>query len=163
MKLKQWVINAIIAALYVALTAIGAPLAFGGVQFRIAEILNHTAVFHKKYIVGIVAGVFLSNLFFSPMVVYDIVFGVAHSLIALLVMRALTRPSQSQWIRLGVNTLSFGFFSFIIAWELYLAFQAPFWFSYLTVALGELVVMGIGMPLMKYVNDKLNFNKLMEA
>lgn len=163
MKLKQWVNNAIIAALYVAVTAATATFAFGGVQFRIAEMLNHTAVFNRKYIIGIIGGVFLSNLFFSPMVVYDVVFGVAHSLIALLVMRAVTAKTNNHWIRMGVNTLAFGFFSFIIALELYLAGGAPFWFNFFTVALGELVVMGIGMPIMNYLNEKLNFNKLMEA
>ncbi|WP_028274889.1 QueT transporter family protein [Atopococcus tabaci] len=163
MKLRQWVFNAIIAALYVALTAVSAPLSFGGVQFRIAEILNHTVVFNRKYIVGILAGVFLSNLFFSPIVLYDIVFGVAHSLIALVAMRVVTRKTDNQWIRMGVNTLSFAFFSFIIAWELYLAFEFPFWFTYFTVALGEVVVMSIGMPIMKYLNEKMGFNRLMNA
>lgn len=156
MKTRTLVINAIIAALYVAVTMVVAPIAYGAVQFRISEVFNHLAVFNKKYIVGIVVGVFIVNLF-SPFGWYDLVFGTAHSLISLLAMLFLTRYAANVWVKMGINTLMFAFFSFIVAWELYLL-GLPFWFSYLTVAFGELVVMAIGAPVMKYLGDKLQLS-----
>lgn len=159
MKTKDWVVNALVAALYLVLTAVLSGLAFGAVQFRISEILNHLAVYNKKYIVGIVAGVVVSNLFLSPMLIYDLFFGVAHSLMALVFMRLVTRPSQSEMLRMMVNTASFALFSFMIAIELKLAFEAPFFYSWFTVALGEIVVMFIGAPIMKAINKQINFSK----
>lgn len=162
MKLKTMVTNAIVAALYVAVTTVIAPLSYGAIQFRVSEIFNHLAVFNRKYIIGIIAGVFIANLF-SPLGWYDIVFGTAHSLISLLAMTVLTRKTGNTWINMGINILMFMFFSFIIAWELKLAFDAPFWLNYVTVAFGELVVMGIGAPIMKVLNDKVHFAKRLEA
>lgn len=157
MKTKTLVINAIVAALYVAVTTIVAPIAYGAVQFRISEVFNHLAVFNKKYVVGIVAGVLIVNLF-SPLGWYDLVFGTAHSLISLLAMLLLTRKATNVWVKMAINTLMFVFFSFIVAWELHLL-GSPFWFSYLTVAFGELVVMAIGAPVMKYLEDKIQLSK----
>ncbi len=162
MKTKQWIINALVAGIYVVLTATFSFLSFGAVQFRISEILNHLAVFNKKYIIGIVAGVVLSNLFFSPSAALDVFFGTAHSLIALLAMRYLSRKMTTLFPKMLVNTAMFAFFSFIIALELYFAFQAPFWFSFLTVALGEVVVMLVGAPIMAWLDRQVHFDQQME-
>lgn len=163
MKIRTLVINAVIASLYVVVTSLLAFMSFGAIQFRVAEMLNHLAVFNKKYIIGIVGGVLISNLFFSTMVVYDLVFGVAHSLLSLLIMSGITRKITNVWIKMSINTLCFTLGSVLIAWELYLALQLPFWFSYFTVAIGELVVMGIGMPIMIYIDKKVHFNKQIEG
>ena len=77
-KSKLIVINAIIAALYVVVTSLTAFMAFGDVQFRIAEMLNHLFAFDKKYGIGVVAGVLLVNSVFmsaSGLGLYDLVFG----------------------------------------------------------------------------------------
>ncbi|MDN6627134.1 MAG: QueT transporter family protein [Pisciglobus halotolerans] len=160
MKTKKMVINAIVAALYIAVTLVVAPLSYGAIQFRLSEIFNHLAVFNKNYIIGIGAGVFIANLF-SPLGWYDIVFGLAHTLISLIVLTFLTKHVSNKWLKMSANILLFAFFSFIIAWELKLAFNAPFWLNYGFVAIGEIVVMGIGMPLMKYIDGKVQFNQHM--
>ena len=49
MKTKTLAISGIIAALYVAVSLLIAPFAFGAVQFRIAEMFNHLIVFNKNY------------------------------------------------------------------------------------------------------------------
>lgn len=46
-KTKLIVINAIVAALYVVVTSLTAFMAFGNIQFRIAEMLNHLFAFDK--------------------------------------------------------------------------------------------------------------------
>ena len=82
MKIKTLVVNAILAALYIAVSGLQpAPFGFTNIQFRVSEMFNHLIVFKKKYIFGIIFGVFLSNLFFSPMVAYDLIFGVGQSLL----------------------------------------------------------------------------------
>ena len=58
------------------------------------------------------------------------------------------------------NTLVFTFTMFIIAFELNLALELPFLFTWLTVAIGEFVVMAIGIPIMVALNKRLNFEKL---
>lgn len=161
-KTKQWVVNAIVATMYVVLTGAFSWMSFGAVQFRLSEILNHLAVFNKKYILGIAAGVFLSNLIFSPSALLDILFGTTHTLLALLAMRLLTRKMSNVMPKMLVNTLMFAVFSFIIAAELYLAFDLPFWFSYFTVALGEVVVMLAGASIMKLLDRNIGFSRQME-
>ncbi|MDN6194745.1 MAG: QueT transporter family protein, partial [Alkalibacterium sp.] len=71
MKTKQWVINAIIAAMYTGITILIVPFSFGAIQFRLAEMLNHLVVFNKRYAYGVTAGVVLTNLILSPFGIYD--------------------------------------------------------------------------------------------
>lgn len=64
MNVRTLVINGLLAALYVAVSLVFKPIAFEMFQFRVPEMLNHLIVFNKKYIYGIVGGVFISNLLF---------------------------------------------------------------------------------------------------
>lgn len=162
MKTKEWVINAFVAALYTVLVGAFAFLSFNAVQFRLAEMLNHLAVYNRKYIIGIIGGVFLSNLLFSPMVLMDIIFGTGQSLLALLLMRYLSRYAKTDTTKMIINTILFGLTSFMVAIELVIAFQVPFWYSYFTVALGEVVVMFVGIPVMEYLNKRIRFDDRME-
>lgn len=162
MKVKTLAVNGIVAALYIAVSAIIQPFGFTNVQFRVSEIFNHLIVFNKKYFFGIILGVFLTNLFFSPMVAYDLVFGVGQSVIALLITMTSARFIKSIWVRMAVNTSVFTVTMFLIAWELNLAFKLPFLFTWLTVALGEFVVLAVGAPLMYAINKRVNFEKVVE-
>lgn len=163
LKTKSLVTNAVVAALYVAVTAILAPISFGALQFRVAEIFNHLIIFNRKYIFGIVSGVFISNLFFSTIVGYDLIFGVGHSLLSLLITSKLIENIPNIWLKFFINTLVFTVLSSLIALELNLAFSVPFWFGYLTVGTGELIIMAIGAPVMLYLDKKVHFNERMEA
>jgi uncharacterized membrane protein len=49
---------------------------------------------------------------------------------------------------------------FLIAIELNLAFQLPFWFTWLTTAAGELIVMAVGIPVMLAIHKRVNLEKL---
>ncbi|EKN69759.1 hypothetical protein BABA_08206 [Neobacillus bataviensis LMG 21833] len=159
-KVKGIVVNGIIAALYIAVSALIQPFGFTQVQFRVSEMFNHLIVFNKKYIYGIVLGVFLTNLFFSPMKAYDLIFGVGQSVIALLITIACARFIKGIWARMIVNTLVFTFTMFLIALELHLAFDLPFMFTWLTTAIGEFVVMAVGMPVMYVINKRVRFDKM---
>ncbi|EZP76729.1 hypothetical protein H839_09043 [Parageobacillus genomosp. 1] len=160
MNIRTIVVNGILAAVYIAVTMLIQPFGFTNVQFRVSEMLNHLVVFNKKYFFGIVLGVFFANLFFSPMVAYDLVFGVGQSVIALLITIFSMRYVKNIWARMAVNTVVFTFTMFLIAWELKLAFDLPFLFTWLTTAAGEFVVMAVGAPIMYAVNQRAHLDKL---
>ncbi|MHC0035426.1 QueT transporter family protein [Pseudoneobacillus sp. C159] len=160
MNIKTLVGNGIVAALYIAVSFLIQPLAFSQVQFRISEMFNHLVVFNKKYIYGIVLGVFLTNLFFSPMKAYDLIFGVGQSIIALLITIVCCKYIANIWWRMIVNTLVFTFTMFLIAIELHLAFGVPFYMGWLTTAIGEFVVMIIGAPIIYALNKRIQLEKM---
>lgn len=161
MKVRTLVINGLLAALYIAVSALIIPFGFTNIQFRISELFNHLIVFDRKYFFGIVLGVFLYNLLFSPLGWYDLVFGVAHSAISLAIIIMLSKYIKNIWILLTANTLVFTFNMFIIALELNLALELPFLFTWLTTAIGEFVVLVIGIPVIYALNKRLQFDKLM--
>lgn len=160
MKVRTVVGNGILAALYIAVSMLIQPIAFYQIQFRISEMMNHLIVFNKKYVFGIILGVFLTNLFFSPIKAYDLIFGVGHSVFSLLIVLGLSRYIKHVRTRMIMNTVVFTFNMFIIAFELKLAYGLPFWFSWLTTAIGEFVVMAVGIPIMEYLNKRIQFSKL---
>ncbi|RHW41460.1 QueT transporter family protein [Neobacillus notoginsengisoli] len=162
MKNRTLAVNALIAALYIVVTMLVAPLSFSNIQFRLSEMFNHLVVFNKKYFFGIIVGVFLANLFFSPNPALDLVFGFGQSVIALLITIFSCRFIKGIWARMAVNTVVFTFTMFLIAWELNIAMKWPFFATWLTVAIGEFVVMAVGAPLMVAINKRLNFEKLVD-
>lgn len=162
MKIKTLAVNGVLAALYIAVTMLIQPFGFTNVQFRVSEMFNHLVVFNKKFMYGIVLGVFLSNLFFSPIKAYDLIFGVGQSVIALLLTIISAKFIANVWTRMAVNTIVFTFTMFIIAIELNLALSFPFWITWFTVAIGEFVVMAVGAPLMMALDKRVHFSKLIE-
>lgn len=73
--------SGVIAALYVALTYIFAPLAYGPLQIRPAEALCILPIFFIEAIPGLFVGCAIANII-SNYGVYDIVFGSTITLIA---------------------------------------------------------------------------------
>ena len=72
MNIRTLAVNGVLAALYIAVTMIIQPFASRISNFDVPEMFNHLIVFNKKYFIGIVIGVFFSNLFFSSLGVYDL-------------------------------------------------------------------------------------------
>lgn len=164
MKTKQWMINAIIAALYTGITILIAPFAFGAIQLRLSEMLNHLVVFDKRYVYGVTAGVFLTNLILSPFGIYDWTLGVGHTVVSFAVYFLLSKKVQSPVKKMILNSVIFSVFSFMIALLLLLiGAEEVFWVTYLTVFIGQLVTMGIGIPVMLTLDKKIDFKKRMQA
>ncbi|MFF2458259.1 QueT transporter family protein [Peribacillus simplex] len=159
MNVRTLVISGLLAALYVAVSLVFQPISFQMFQFRVPEILNHLIVFNKKYIYGIVGGVFISNLLFSPMVPYDLIFGVGQSLLALLLVILVSRFIKGIKGRMIATIIFFTFTMFLIAIELNLALGFPFWLSWMTTAVGEFVVLLIGAPIIYGMNKRIQFEK----
>ena len=77
---KGLVLTGLIAALYVVLTLPFGQVAFGPIQFRVAEVLTLLPFFTPWAIPGVTIGCLLSNLLFST--VWDALFGTLATLIA---------------------------------------------------------------------------------
>ena len=160
MKVRFLAITAIIAAVYVAVSMLIAPFGFTQVQFRVSEMFNHLVAFNPRFGFGIVFGVFITNMF-SPLGPIDLVFGVTHSIITLGIFIFICKFVKNILVRLIINTFLFTFTMFIIAFELNIALELPFLWTWLTVAAGEFVVLAVGIPIMYQLNKRLNFKKLL--
>ncbi|MED3661308.1 QueT transporter family protein [Ureibacillus sp. FSL K6-8385] len=159
MKPKFLAVTAIIAALYIAVTYTLSFLSYGEIQFRIAEIFNHLVAFNPRYMLAVVSGVFIANLF-SPLGWFDLVFGVSHSVICLTILIIVGKYVKNVIYRMLINSFVFTFMMWIIALELKLALELPFWLSWLTTAIGETVVLFVGIPIMKLLDKRLDFKNL---
>ena len=160
MKVKFMATSAIIAALYIVVTLIFSAVSFGQVQFRIAEIFNHLVAFNPRYFIGVVLGVLISNALFSTIGVMDIIFGVGHSMITLGLLILICKFVKNIWARLIINSFLFTATMFIIAIELNIVLDFPFWITWLYCAVGEFIVLAVGAPIMYLLNSRLNFKNL---
>lgn len=158
-NIRTLAINGVLAALYIAVTALIIPFGFTNIQFRVSEIFNHLIVFNRKYFWGIIIGVFLSNLFMSTLGAYEVL-GLSQSIISLAITMFIGRYVKNKLLLMGINTLVFTFNMFIVAFMLKLALGLPFLFTWLTTAIGEFVVMAIGIPIIYFIHKRINFSKL---
>lgn len=145
--------QAVIAATYVVLVLLFHWVSFDAIQFRVAELLLVLIFFDKKSIIGITVGTIIANLF-SPMLLYDLIFGVSATIITLTLMLLLKKiPYISLLIPSLINGL-------IIGLMINIALGLPFWLSALQVFIGEFVITYvIGLPLY-YLLKKLNFQEI---
>ena len=130
--------GAAIAAIYVALTMIFAPISFGPVQFRISEALCILPFFTPAAVPGLFIGCLLSNLFCGSAML-DVVFGSLATLIGAVGSWHLRRH---KWLvclpPIIANTL-------IVPWVLRYAYGAPDLIIYMigTLGIGEILAVGV--------------------
>jgi len=161
MKVKTLVVNALIAALYFIVTWLIAPFGFTHIQLRISEFFNHLIVYNKKYFFGIVIGVFMANLILSPVKI-DIVFGLSHTIVSLLITMLLARVITSKLMLMFINSIVFSFNMFIISYMLkvFAELDLSFLFIWFTTGVSEFITMVIAIPIIYYLNKRLQFSKL---
>lgn len=146
---KTIAMNAMIACVYVVLTIAIAPIAYGGIQMRISEIMIFLAFYNKKYIPGLVIGCFIANMA-SPMGIWDMCFGTIATVLACIAMY------QTKYLLIGA--LSGGMINgLIVGAELYFAMELPFIINAFYVFIGEFAVLIVGAVLFKLLekNDSL--------
>lgn len=158
------VVTAIIAALYVVLTAISGAfgLSYSGVQFRLSEALTILPVFSPHAITGLTLGCFLSNLA-SPLGVIDIIFGTLSTLLAAYLTRFLSNIKTKDFpilAPLPPVLLGAVFIGAMLSFLLPQGFNFyAFLLSALSVGVGQfLVCYGLGVPLF-FLVKKLNIFK----
>lgn len=159
MNIRPLVTNGVLAALYIAVTALIAPFGFTNIQFRVSEMFNHLIVFNRKYFWGIIIGVFIANLLLSTLGAFEIL-GLLQSLVSLAMIMGVSYFIKNKLVLMGINTIIFSFNMYIVAFMLKLALGLPFLFTWLTTAIGEFIVMAIGIPVIFYLNKRLQFSKL---
>ena len=129
--------GAMIAAIYVALTMLFAPISFGPVQFRISEALCILPFFTPAAVPGLAIGCLLSNIFCGAMMP-DVIFGTLATLIGAVGSYALRK---NKWLvcipPIAANAL-------IIPFVLRFAYGAEDLIPYmmLTVGIGEVLAVG---------------------
>ncbi|HHU19720.1 MAG TPA: QueT transporter family protein [Bacilli bacterium] len=150
----------LIAALYIVITLVVAPVGFGPIQFRLSEMFNYLALFHKRYVIAVTLGVVIVN-FFSPFGLIDVVVGGLSTFLVLVISRAATKRMKNLKAKMVVMAAIVVVSMFTIAGEIYFISEEPvsFWFMYLTIAGGQVVSMTIGGFIMYFVNKKIDLRK----
>ena len=149
---------AVVAGLYVAVTITLAVISFGAIQLRLSEMFNYLALYHKRYIIAVTGGVVLAN-FLSPTWFLDVPVGGIATLLVLLISRAATKKIKSDKIKFVWTALIFAFSMFTVAWQLNMLYGMPFWITWLTVGIGELLSMTVGGTIMLTLSKKIDFTK----
>jgi len=148
LSVRGLVTTGLIAALYVVLTLPFGQIAFGPIQFRIAEILTLLPFFTPWAIPGVTIGCLLSNLLFST--VYDAVFGTLATLIAAWCTYKCKRLLLAPVPPILFNGLIIGaMLTFMTVGR----FEwAPFWTIAAQVTASEFVIcFAIGLPFMRSI------------
>lgn len=162
---RDFVQVALIAALYIVLT-ITPPLnaiSYGAYQFRISEMLNFTAFYNRKYIVGLTLGCMISNFYSFGLV--DVLVGGGSTLVFVTLGVILFDRYKKEYLFNGLFNKAFFYFSFFfaasmvtVAIELYF-FGSPFWLTWFTTAVGELASLLIGALIMDKLGKRIDLTQ----
>lgn len=127
-----------IGAIYVVLTMMFAPIAYGPIQFRISEALCILPFFTPAAVPGVFIGCLLSNIL-TGAVPLDIIFGSLATLIGALGSLMVRRHKFAVCIPPIISNI------LIIPWILKLGYGAPDLvpFMMLTVGIGEILAIGV--------------------
>ncbi|HHX79757.1 MAG TPA: QueT transporter family protein [Acholeplasmataceae bacterium] len=148
--------QAVIAALYVVLTFIVSPVAYGPIQFRISEILVLLSFYRRDYILGLVLGCLIVN-FFSPMFLADVIFGTLATALSVFLISRSKNLFLASLYPVIINGV-------IIGAELYFVLKEPLLLSMSYVALGEfLAVSVLGVLTFRILSKSKAFLELIEA
>ncbi|AGQ27397.1 QueT transporter family protein [Streptococcus pyogenes] len=153
----------LVAALYVVLT-ITPPLnaiSYGMYQFRVSEMMNFLAFYHRKYIIAVTLGCMIANFYSFGLI--DVFVGGGSTLIFVTLGVILFSKYQKDYLFNGIFNKAFVYFSFFfatsmltVAIELYF-FGAPFLLTWFTTALGELVSLLIGSLIIDKLSQRISF------
>lgn len=144
---QKLVRGAIIAALYVAITFLLAPVSFGNVQFRASEALTVLPILFPEAIFGLYVGVMLANILggLGPI---DIFGG---SLITLVAAWLTYRFRGNVLAYLSPILLN----GFLVSIYLAPILNIPYWLSVVTLSISEAaVVFVLGYPLVQWLKAR---------
>ncbi|MGM0173226.1 QueT transporter family protein [Enterococcus sp. DIV0800] len=149
---------AVVTGLYVTVTLVLSVVSFGAIQFRLAEMFNYLPLFNRRYTISVTLGVAIANLA-SPLGIVDVLLGSFSTWIVLLVCRRVTRNIPSLKLKMIVTALIFAFSMFTVAGQLSFFYQAPFFFNWLVIGLGELLSMSLGGAMIYLISQRVNLTK----
>lgn len=139
---------AMVAAIYSIVTILGGELSYGPIQIRFSELLNFLAFIDPWFIPGLVLGCAISNFFSFGLI--DVFVGSFATLLSTYLMyKSKNIIIASLWP--VINCV-------FVAAELYILGLDAFWFSLITVAIGEFIIMTvIGVPIFKIIFKNKRF------
>lgn len=163
-KVVDMVQMAIVVALYVVITVVLGPLGSGAIQFRLSELFNFLAFYNKKYLWAVTLGCMISNYMVYGIV--DVIVGGLSTFIFVGLGTYLFKKDMDKPILKGLTNKGFVYFALFfsvsmvtIAAELHLMYQAPFFLTWLTSGLGELLSLLIGAVIISQVAKRIDFKK----
>ena len=149
------------AAIYVAITLIGAPFAYGSVQFRISEALMLLCFYNKDHIAALSIGCLLANIF-STVGMIDTIVGTAATVIAGVLIYLFRKEGST--VRLIICSLFPVIMNALIIGAEITALsktQVSFWVMAADIALGEFVCVSIvGVLLFKTLEHNKEFMRV---
>ncbi len=155
MVLKDFILQTMIAAIYVVLVYVFQFASFGLIQFRIAEVLMILVLFDKKSVIGLTIGCFFANLL-GGAILLDVIFGTLATTIAAILM---IFTKKMLWLSLLMPAIVNGIIVGIL-----LTYAYDLGMLYITIPsvfIGEfLVLFVIGLPLYKALKDNPHFIEL---
>lgn len=141
---------AMIAAIYVVLTVVFAPLSFGEVQVRFAEALTILPFFTPAAIPGLFIGCLIGNIF-GGAILPDIIFGSLATLVGALVTYSLRNHNKflAPLGPIAANTV-------VVPLVLRFAYgiNLPIWMMCLSVGAGEVLSCGVLGMILLFALDK---------
>jgi len=142
MKNQSYLIRAaLIAAIYVVLSIIFAPISYGPIQVRIAEILVVLPFIMPSAILGLFTGCILANIY-GGLGMVDIIGGSLCTLIAAYFTYRVKNPKIAPLPPVLIN-------SFGVSLYLHLLFEMPYWLTVLYIGIGEIIACYVlGYPLL---------------
>ena len=149
---------AVVTGLYVAVTLVLSVISFGAIQLRLSEMFNYLPLFNKRYTIAVTLGVAIANLA-SPLGIVDVLFGSLSTWLVLLLCRAITKKIKNLKKKMIITALIFAFSMFTVAGQLTFFYQAPFFFTWLIIGLGELLSMTLGGILIYLLKKRLDLTK----
>lgn len=150
--------SGLVASLYIAVTLILSVISFGAIQLRLSEMFNYLVLFHKRYVIAVTLGVIIVN-FFSPTWALDVPIGGLATFFTLILTRAVIKHVRDMKAKFVVTAVIFTISMFTVAVQLYILLDFPFWWTYFTVAIGELLSMTIGGFIIYAVSKKVDLTK----
>lgn len=149
--------GALIAAAYVCLSYLSAPLQFAFFQFRLSEALCILPIFMPEAIPALFIGCLLSN-YLTGCIIFDIIFGSLATLIGALGARILAKilPKKLMWLSTLPTVLANTFIVPLVIIYAYGGTEAYLFLAF-TVFVGELVTAGIVGSILYYQLDRYNF------
>jgi len=140
-KLNYSVRAAMIAAIYVVLNIIFAPISYGPIQVRIAEVLVVLPFIDSSAIIGLFLGCVLANVY-GGLGMVDIIGGSLCTLIAAYLTYKVKTPKLAPLPPVLIN-------AFGVSIYLHLLFDLPYWLTVLYIGIGEVIACYIlGYPLL---------------
>lgn len=149
---------ALITALYIVVTVFLAPFSFGAVQLRFSELFNYLPLFNKRYILAVTLGVAIANLA-SPLGLIDVIIGSFSTFVVLLCSYLVTKKIKSPIKKMVLTAFICSLSMFTVAGQLTYFYHLPFFYTWLTVAIGELLSMAVGGVLIYWISEKIDLTK----